>query len=86
MGPEGFTALQVKSLSLPERQGWVTYETDVSDEFAKRKRKKQMIRLEAAKASLECIPDSPAAAILPASCVSTVVPDQTASACEIRIH
>lgn len=45
-----------------------------------------MIRLEAAKASLECIPDSRAAAILPASCVSTVVPDQTASACEIRIH
>lgn len=55
---------------------------DVSDEFAK----KQIIRLEAMKTSLECIPASPTGAIFPALCGSTVVPDQTASACEIRIH
>lgn len=56
--------------------------TDVSDKFAKT----QIIHLEGRRRSFECIPASQAPALSAASCVSTLVPDQAASVCEIRIH
>lgn len=75
-------AFQVKRYTFPERGRRVTVKTNVSDEFAK----KQIIHLGRTKRSFECIPASQARTIFPASCVNTVIPDQTASVCKIRIH
>lgn len=72
MRSEGFIAFQVKRYTFPERGERVGVKTNMSDEFAK----KQVIHLEGMKGSFECIPASQSGVIFPASCVSTVVPDQ----------